>query len=89
MIRLFVRHPVTDFGVWKQAYDAFEAERGGMGVQGAAAFQSADDPNDVTAWHDFESLEAARTFVESERLREVMSAAGVSGEPSIWFTTQL
>ena len=89
MIRLFVRHPVTDFGVWKQAYDAFETERAGMGVRGAAVFQATDDPNDITAWHDFESLAAARSFVESERLREVMSAAGVAGEPTIWFTAPI
>jgi len=86
MIRLFVRHPVADFGTWKQAYDAFADEREGMGVRGAAVFQAADDPNDITAWHDFETLESARSFVESERLREVMSAAGVAGEPTIWFT---
>jgi hypothetical protein len=27
MATLFVRHDVADFGVWKQAYDAFDAER--------------------------------------------------------------
>ena len=36
---------------------------------------------------DFETLEAARTFKDSTRLREVMSEAGVAGEPTIWFTT--
>lgn len=89
MIRMFVRHTVTDFGQWKQAYDDFDGERKGMGVVGDAVFQSADDPNDVTAWHDFETLQSARDFVESERLREVMSAAGVAGEPTIWFTNPI
>lgn len=88
MIRMFVRHQVADFASWKQAYDDFDQERRGMGVAGDAVFQSADDPNEVTAWHDFETLEAARGFVESERLREVMAAAGVAGAPQIWFTTQ-
>jgi hypothetical protein len=83
---MFVRHPVADFTQWKQAYNDFDAERKGMGVTGDAVFQSAEDPNDVTAWHDFETLQSARDFVESERLREVMSAAGVAGEPTIWFT---
>ena len=86
MIRMFVRHPVTDFGMWKQAYDDFDAERKGMGVVGDAVFQSADDPTDVTVWHDFETLQSARDFVESERLREVMASAGVAGKPTIWFT---
>lgn len=59
-----------------------------MGVMGHEVFNSADNPNDVTVWHDFETLQAARDFAESPRLREVMSAAGVAGEPTIWFTKQ-
>jgi hypothetical protein len=86
MIRMFVRHPVADFAQWKQAYDDFDGERKGMGVVGDAVFRSADDPNDVTAWHDFETLQSAHDFAGSERLREVMAAAGVAGEPAIWFT---
>lgn len=88
MIRMFVRHPVADFEAWKRGYDAFDQERRGMGVTGDAVFQAAGDPNDVTAWHDFDTLEAAQAFVGSDRLREVMAEAGVSGEPTIWFTTQ-
>jgi heme-degrading monooxygenase HmoA len=86
MIRVFVRHPVADFAKWKKAYDDFDSERKGMGVVGHAVFKSADDPNDVTVVHDFKTLESAREFVESDRLRDVMSSAGVSGEPTIWFT---
>ena len=88
MIRMFVRHSVNDFTTWKKAYDDFDDERKGMGVAGDAVFQSASDPDDVTAWHDFATLDAARSFAESDRLREVMAAAGVAGEPQIWFTTQ-
>jgi hypothetical protein len=86
MIRMFVRHPVADFAKWKQAYDDFDAERKGMGVVGDAVYQSADDPTDVTVWHDFETLQSAHDFVGSARLREVMANAGVAGEPTIWFT---
>jgi len=88
MVRMFVRHPVNDFATWKAAYDDFDAERNGMGVTGDAVFQAVDDPNDVTAWHDFESFEQARTFAGSPRLREVMAGAGVAGPPTIWFTSR-
>ena len=87
MIRMFVRHPVEDFATWKSAYDDFDDERRGMGVIDHAVFKSTEDPNDVTVTHDFETLEAARNFVESDRLREVMSQAGVAGEPTVWFTS--
>ncbi len=88
MIRMFVRHAVTNFDEWKQGYDAFDDERKGLGVVGDAVFQGANDPNDVTVWHDFESIESAKAFSESARLREVMSKAGVASQPEIWFTNQ-
>ena len=87
MIRVFVRHPVSDFATWRAAYDAFDAERQGMGVQGHAVFQAAENANDVTLWHDFETTDVAQAFLDSARLREVMESAGVAGEPTIWFTT--
>jgi len=86
MVRLFVRHPVADFTRWKQAYDAFDDERKQMGVKGDAVFQSVDDENDVTVWHEFEDEDAAKAFVESDRLREAMEEGGVAGEPTIWYT---
>jgi hypothetical protein len=87
MIRMFVRHDVADYGKWRQAYDAFDAERRGMGVRSAAVYRSAEKDTDVTITHDFDSLEAARALVGSPRLREVMTAAGVISVPTVWFTT--
>lgn len=87
MIRMFVRHPVKDYSKWRNAYDDFDSERTGMGVRGDAVHQAVDNPNDVTVWHDFESIEAARSFVDSDRLKEVMQEAGVAGAPTIWFTS--
>ncbi len=86
MVRMFVRHKVNDYAVWRKAYDDFDGERDGMGVKGHAVFQTADDPNDVTIWHDFDSVEAAQSFAASDRLREVMLAAGVASAPDIWYT---
>jgi len=86
MVEMFVRHAVTDFAKWKAAYDEFDAERTGMGVTGQAVFQSTDDPNDVTAYHDFADLATAQGFMGSPRLKEVMEAAGVAGTPTVWIT---
>jgi len=86
MVRMFVRHDVEDYSRWRKGYDDFDNERGGMGVVGDAVFTSTDGETDVTIWHDFESLESAQEFASSDRLREVMSGAGVAGEPQIWFT---
>jgi hypothetical protein len=88
MIRMFIRHPLEDYARWRRGYDDFDQERKGMGVSGDAVYQSVDDPNDVTVWHDFDTLEAAQEFASSSRLREVMADAGVASEPQVWFTTE-
>jgi len=88
MARLFVRHEVADFTTWKRAYDDFDQERRGLGVVGDGVYQADDNPNHVTAYHDFDSMDAAKAFASSNRLREVMVNAGVVGVPDIWFATK-
>lgn len=82
MVRLFVRHNVEDYEAWRGVYQ-FDAQRRPMGVKNAV-FQSVDDPNDVTVWHDFDSDDAARAFVSSQELRDAMQRAAVQGEPQVW-----
>ena len=88
MVRLFVRINVADYETWREVYDAFYGERVDMGVMGDAAFHLVDDPNDVTVWHDFETVEVAKAFASSEALRNAMQRAGVQGEPQLWFTAE-
>ncbi len=88
MVRMFVRHPVENYTTWRKAYDDFDSERRTMGVTGNAVFQAADDPNDVTVWHDFSTLEQAQAFATSYRLKTVMTGAGVAGPPTIWYTSE-
>jgi len=87
MVRLFVRHNVEDYEAWRKVYDDFDEGRRPMGVTGDAVFQSIDNPDDVTVWHDFDTAEAAQAFVSSDELRNAMQQAGVRGEPQIWFVT--
>jgi quinol monooxygenase YgiN len=88
MATLFVRHDVADFTTWKKAYDDFNAERATLGVTGHGVYQSEGNPNNVTIYHHFESMDAAKAFLGNPRLREVMTAAGVRGEPTAWFATR-
>jgi hypothetical protein len=88
MTRLFVRHNVADYKAWRKVYDDFDAERKGLGVTAHAVFQSVDDPNDVTVWHDFSTSQSAKDFAASARLREAMGKAGVKGAPQIWFVSE-
>lgn len=88
MTRLFVRHSVADYPKWRKAYDDFDRERRGMGVVGAAVYRTADNDKDVVVTHDFDNPEKAKAFIESPRLREVMTAAGVTSQPTAWIASQ-
>jgi hypothetical protein len=88
MVRLFIRHNVADYQAWRQVYDDFDEQRRSMGVKDDAVYQSIDNPNDVTAWHDFETAEEAQAIVGSDDLKNAMQNAGVEGEPQIWFVTE-
>jgi quinol monooxygenase YgiN len=83
---MFVRHKVTDYTGWRKGYDAFEPTRTRLGARGHAVYRDVDDSNDVTAWHDFDNIEAAKAFAASSELKAAMKGAGVVGAPTIWFT---
>lgn len=86
MATLFVRHQVADFDAWKKVYDEFDAERRTMGVTSHGVYQLDGNPNDVTVYHEFDSMDAAKAFVADPRLRNAMEHAGVQGQPDIWIT---
>jgi hypothetical protein len=86
MATLFVRHSVADYAKWRTVYNDFDAERKTMGVTSHGVYQLDGDPNDVTVYHEFATMDAAKSFAGSPRLKEVMAIAGVQGTPTIWFT---
>jgi quinol monooxygenase YgiN len=88
MVRMYVRHSVSDYDAFRKEYDAFDG-REQMGVTSAAVYRSLDDPNEITVTHDFASADAARTFAAAPELRDAMGRAGVVGAPEIWFTEEV
>jgi heme-degrading monooxygenase HmoA len=86
MVRLFVRHKVHDYAVWRKAYDGFKPTRIKLGVQAQAVYCDVDDGNDVTVSHEFNSLDAAKAFTSSSELKAAMKSAGVIGAPTVWIT---
>lgn len=82
---LLLRHKVTDYDKWKSAFDAHSLTRQANGSRGGQLFRNASDPNEVIMLLEWDVLETARQFVQSEELREVMQQAGVIGDPTIYF----
>ena len=87
-VRMYVRHDVTDYAIWKKGYDGFSDYQKSQGVFFQSVWQSTDNPNDVTVIHDFHSIEKAKSFVNSKELKESMMKLGVKGTPQIWYTNK-
>jgi hypothetical protein len=88
MVRLFARHLVKDYPVWRQAFDAFGPTQTEMGVTASGVYRSDDNPNDVTIWHDFATVAQAKALAQSDALKTTMMKAGVEGPPQIWITNE-
>ncbi len=86
MATLIVKHAVNDYGNWKKVYDEFASVRKEKGVTGASVHRIADDPDTLIVTHQFNDLETAQAFANSEELKSAMADAGVEGPPEIWFT---
>jgi hypothetical protein len=87
-VRMFIRHDVADYAVWRKGYDAYSPTQKKMGVVFEAVYQSTDNPNDVTVIHDFRNMERAKAFAASSDLKETMGKLGVKGAPQIWYTNK-
>ena len=89
MATLFVRVTVADYKAWRKIYDEFQPTAAGHGFKSTAVYQTVDNPNEVTVTHDFDSVEAARTFTQAEELKNAMQRSGVIGAPTIWITNKV
>ena len=89
MITLFVRHSVSNYQAWRKDYDDFAGTQKALGVTAQAVYRGIANPDDVTVTHEFDSLEAAQTFLLRDELKVAMQNAGVTGTPTIWFATKV
>ncbi|MCH7760163.1 antibiotic biosynthesis monooxygenase [candidate division TA06 bacterium] len=85
MAHILVRHKVADFDKWKAVFDEHSSVRQASGSKGGVVFRSSDDPNEVVILMEWENLEKARQFSQSEDLKEAMQKAGVADQPDIYF----
>jgi heme-degrading monooxygenase HmoA len=82
---LLVRHKVQDYAKWKPLFDQDGATRQTNGSRGGQLFRNATDPNELVILFEWDDLEHARQFAQSEDLRQTMQRAGVADQPDIYF----
>lgn len=82
---LMIRHTVEDYDKWKPVFDEDAENRRSHGSQGGLLLRNADNPNEIVAFWEIDSLENAHQFVQTPELRERMQRAGVTSQPEITF----
>ena len=88
MATLIVHHKVEDYGKWRKIFDDHDETRREFGSTGFQVFQSASDPNEITAILDWPSVDAARAFATSDSLKEAMKDAGVASQPELMYLVE-
>jgi heme-degrading monooxygenase HmoA len=81
---LLIRHTVQDYSDWKAVFDEQEDLRRANGSQGGRLFRSTES-GEVLVLLEWDDLERARLFADSDDLREALARAGVTDRPNIWF----
>jgi len=89
MAHLLVHHKIEDYNKWKPAFDAHSSLRSEGGSQGGKVFRSANDPNELFVLLEWDSVENAQKFVQSDKTKEAMQEAGVVGMPAIYFVEEI
>jgi|SRR4051812_34628496 hypothetical protein len=89
MVNVIVRHKVSDFAKWKHVFDDHFRMRHAAGELNHRVFHNHDDGLDLTLFFEWESLEMARSFFQSDRLKNGMQQAGVVGTPEIVFLDEV
>ena len=86
---LLIRHKVQDYATWESVFDEHESTRRANGSRGGRLFRSATDPHEVLLLLEWDDLERARLFIDSDDLQEAMMRAGVTDRPDIWFLEEV
>jgi hypothetical protein len=84
-----VRHRVDDYARWKAAYDLTAACKRDHGLKRRRLFRVGGKRKVVLVMEVFETLDQARSFLDSPFLLEVMGRAGVIGAPEIMLVNEL
>ena len=85
MVHVLIRHKVADYPRWKEVFDSHLSTRKRAGEMGCLLFHDMDDPHRLVLLMDWQTVEEARKFIDSDDLRKRMQEAGVVGAPEIQY----
>ncbi len=89
MAYLMFRGKVKDYEKWKPVFDKMASIRKEYGSKGGHLFRMADNPNEPVILLEWESIEKARKYTQSEDIKRAMERGGVIGKPEFYFLEEV
>ena len=86
MATLFARAHVADYDQWRAAHESYAETRKAYGESAWGVHTLVDDPLDITVWQVFPDADAIRSFLAADTTGDVITRAGIVGEPEFWIT---
>ena len=82
---------VEDFGQWKSAHDSEDgaAMRKAAGMKSYQLLHSEDDPNKVVHLSQWDNMDDARKFLQSEELQKANQQSGVTEMGDVYFLEEV
>lgn len=88
MVTVLVRHKVNDYAKWKAVLDETKPFAKSNGVRSQRVLRNSANPNEVVVVNEFDDMNTAQKFAQSDELKQVMQRAGVVEAPSVWFLNE-
>lgn len=85
MAHVFIRHKVHNFDKWKEEFDNFGEFRKSSGEKSFQILRPEGDSDNLHILFEWDTVENAKTFLDSTELKNAMSQAGVAETPEIRF----
>lgn len=89
MPHLLVRHKIAEYEKWKSEFDKHGATRQAKGSKQGRLFRNANDPNELLILMEWDKMDRAREFAQSDDLRQAMDRAGVADKPDVYFLEEV
>lgn len=85
------RFKVKDYNQWYSGFSSPEgaAMRKESGAQSYQIFQTEDDPNHIVILLEWDTLDNARKYFQSEKFRGAQKDSGVLGPPEMFFLKEV
>lgn len=86
-MRVMISHKVKDWDQWKKVFDSHKHARGDAGLIDRVVSYTVGDNKSVFVVLAIGDIDKAKTFINSEDMKNKMTEAGVEGAPDIFLFT--